>query len=167
MIGLSFLPGNTQGASGQNPTQGAPQTTTENVSPIQTAIRTLSLRLPQMMSGSGGIAPQALLNSAGGLGLHNLSGGGMDLQTLLQQLFGGQLGGGQPPTSGFMPSVTPGGVPGMHTPLPGSSPVFPQTSGAPIIQNPSPNANPNPAFGGSPSPGIFGFPRMPNGPTIR
>ena len=82
--------------------------------PIQQAIRILSLRIPRQV-GARGLAPQPLLASpgAGGMG----AGGGMDLLSLLRQLLqpggaGAAAGGGQAPLpmpgAGPVPRITPG-----------------------------------------------------------
>lgn len=69
-IGTSFQPGADQNGQGRRAT------------PVQEAIRLLSLRLPSRVSPSA-IAPQALLQSPGGAGL---SGGGMTTDAVLELL---------------------------------------------------------------------------------
>lgn len=76
MFGLSFAPTDAQGAAGtQNGSRPvASQTGQTTVSPIQTAIRTLSLRLPNAL-GPTPIASALLLNSPGGAGFRGATPG--------------------------------------------------------------------------------------------
>ena len=103
-FGLQFNPTasmNRQGGAGaSDPNQG-----------VQEAIRTLSLRVPRI-SGAQGFSP--LMNAPGGQGV--ATPGGMTLDQLLLQIFGGKRpqGMGQPGQSSpgmgqsFAPSFTPG-----------------------------------------------------------
>lgn len=102
-FGLSFSPNATDKPRGQG--EAGPGAT-----PIQDAIKTLSLRIPQFR-GPGGIAPMPLLNSPGGMQApqmgHQMPGQPQlpnGLQQLFQQLFSG---GGQGP----IPNVIPGAGP--------------------------------------------------------
>lgn len=108
-MGMSFNPGAQTRQPGEAPTGGAGQT------PIQDAIRTLSLRIPHFRG--PGLAPQPLMASPGASGVMGggMMGGGMPggLQQLLQQIFG-QMGGGagaQAPSASSvpLPNFTPGG----------------------------------------------------------
>jgi hypothetical protein len=90
--GLSFMPG----ADDPQQQQG------EAASPLQSAIKLLSLRLPTV-TGARGIAPQGLLHGQGAGGLM----GNQSLMAWLQQVLSGGMAGGAPgmaPT----PKVTPG-----------------------------------------------------------
>ena len=129
-IGLSFAP------TGQRDAQNGP-----DASPLQQAIKILSLRVPQN-AGAGGIAPTALLTGPGAAGLGGL-GGGMDLLAFLRRL----LQPGAPRQPGGM-----GGVPGM-----GSAP------GVPPPSVPLPNITPGDTGPRLPGPGTPTFPGMPAG----
>lgn len=85
--GLSFQPGAQQNGTGGDREQAAGRTT-----PVQQAIRLLSLRLPSVL-GARAIAPQALLGSQGSAGLAT---GGMSLDEFLRRLMA-QSGAGIPP----------------------------------------------------------------------
>lgn len=131
-FGLSFSPtqqnSNTQNPNNQSPTAGG------SGSPIQDAIKVLSLRIPHI-TGPGGIAPPGLLNSAGGAGMPQGGAGG--LEEFLRRLFGGQgiPGMGAAPPPNVIPGV--GGGPG-ENPLPSPpggfnpSPAPPPPSGPPM-----------------------------------
>ena len=102
--GLQFSPtvsmSRQSGAGAGDPNQG-----------VQEAIRTLSLRVPRI-SGAQGFSP--LVNAPGGQGV--ATPGGMSLDQLLLQIFGGKrpqgpgMGQSQGPSMGqsFAPSFTPG-----------------------------------------------------------
>lgn len=123
-FGLSFNPGQQTG-NAQDPQKAGSQT------PIQDAIRTLSLRLPTFRG--PGIAPMPLLTaqgSAGVMGQGQMPGG---LQQLLQQMFGQMQPGGMAPQGGMAqqgppaPKIIPGDVP-MTPPAP-RQPSGPITGG--------------------------------------
>jgi hypothetical protein len=80
-FGLSFNPAQ-QSQDPMNPQQGGGQT------PIQDAIRTLSLRIPTFRG--PGIAPQPLMQSQGSMGVMGAQGMPGGLQQILEQMFGGQ-----------------------------------------------------------------------------
>ena len=146
-FGLSFSP------TGKDDQQQAGA----NQTPIQDAIKVLSLRIPQF---HGGIAPQQLL---GGPGSAGLPGGGAPgvggipggLDEFLRRLFG--MGGGMPggmpggPMAGPpTPSVRPGGEPGQ---MPVPPEPAPQIGGVvpPGSFSPSPSSGrPSPIFGAKP-----------------
>ena len=139
-FGMSFNPSGA--GSGQDPQQGASQT------PIQDAIKTLSLRIPRFRG--PGMAPQALLNAQGGggmMGAGSMPGG---LQQILAQLFGnqGQLGAQAPIGGGSAP------VPNM---LPGSGPALPSGGGTPTYQQPQGPSMPqtDPGFDATPDTGHY------------
>ena len=114
--------------------------------PIQDAIKVLSLRIPQFV-GARGVAPNALMQAAGGAGMAT---GGMGLEQWLAQLFGQMGGGGMAPP----PNVIPGGEARYPTPagtgddtLIGgikNPPTFQPGGGAP--QPPMMNGGKKPAF---------------------
>ena len=83
LLGQSFQPGQAGFGGQQGESQGGPggQATT----PIQTAIKLLSLRLPRTV-GQSPLAPAPLLNAPGAQGV------GANGAALLQALFSGQLG---------------------------------------------------------------------------
>jgi hypothetical protein len=90
-LGLSFSP--TAQAQQQQAQTGA-------LTPIQQAIRILSLHVPRTARPSS-IAPNALLTAPGAAGLAGAgSPGGLDFVTLLRRL----LAGGAPPGAGVQPS---------------------------------------------------------------
>lgn len=132
-IGLSFSPS----GSGQDAQQAQPQS--GDLSPVQQAIKILSLRVPRNV-GAGGITPNALLTSPGA--------GGMDIVALLRQLMQGG-GPGAPtagPASGGIPNprVVPGGgnTPdpvSKRGPFPGSQPG-PISNGGPEGSMPMPES---------------------------
>lgn len=130
-IGLSFAPGQRA-----NPQQGPDQ---GNLSPVQQAIKILSLRVPQN-AGAGGITPNALLTGPGAAGL-GAAGGGFDLMALLRQLFQqgpNAMGAGQAPLGAPpLPHVTPGQGPMTPQPGPGM-PTFPTPGGGPAIDRRQP-----------------------------
>jgi hypothetical protein len=122
------------------PTGGDKSKNTEPNAPVQEAIRTLSLRIPQV-AGAKALTPGPLMNSMGGGGLANPM--GINLERLLQMLFGqGQPASPQgarlqPGTSGFGAG---------QTSQPGTMPIGPRM---PQIQEsiptPAPQATkPNP-----------------------
>lgn len=113
-FGVSFSPldqGNLQGPGGPGyPPGGRPA-----VSPLQSAVRLLSLRIPRVV-GAQALAPAALLNSPGG----SLFGGG-SLEAFLQRVFGQQRPWTGPVASlPFEPMPTGGGLytPPAPTPTP-------------------------------------------------
>lgn len=93
--GISFSP------IQDDPTQHGP---TAN-RPIQEAIRTLSLRIPQTRPGANAIAPNALMSAPGAAGLAPASGGANlgGLEQILRKLFG------LPATGSFAPSLMAAG----------------------------------------------------------
>jgi hypothetical protein len=109
-IGQSFAPlGDEDMQNRANGNQGA--------SPVQEAIKTLSMRMPRTV-GAGAPAPAALLNSLGGAGLPTPMGGGQPDNPLLEalkRLLGGALGGSGLPSFG-------GGVSSPLSALGGSAP---------------------------------------------
>lgn len=120
-FGVNFLPGGDD--QKQAPGQGGQAPS--GVSPQQSAIKFLSLRLPRF-SGPGGIAPPSLLNGPGG--------GGMDpgmMKELLQRLAGM---GPKPENYEGNPLMPPPG-PSMGNPL--APPSAPPLSGAPGGGQPS------------------------------
>ena len=141
-FGINFVPGqeDQQRQPGGEP---GPQ-----VSPLQQAIRTLSLRLPRV-GGAQALAPGALLNAPGGAGLAGM--GGMTLEQLLMQLFGGgpaaaggnagaagpQGGIGGPPTPRIIPGTTPG-IPPPQPPFIDRTTPIPE--GPPGVYQPGPYA---------------------------
>lgn len=92
-FGVSFSPT----GDGQQRNQQDPQ---GSQTPIQDAIKLLSLRIPSFR-GQGGIAPQSLMQGSGSLGVMGQAGPG-GMQQMLAQLFGQQ--GQSAPT----PNITPG-----------------------------------------------------------
>ena len=86
-LGLAFQPGvnQPQGYGGGGQPGGAPG---QAVSPLQSAIRLISLRLPTVV-GAHALAPQALLNAPGGAGQMP----GDSAIALLRKLFGMAPGG--------------------------------------------------------------------------
>lgn len=112
-FGVSFNPGASDGKQPQQ--QGGPSQT-----PIQDAIKTLSLRIPQFRG--PGIAPQPLLNATGGSGMMGQGSMPGGLQQILAQLFGNQGQqqgqGGQPMGQGSMPPP-PNIIPGAGPSVPG------------------------------------------------
>lgn len=96
-FGLSFNPGQQQ-QPGMDPQQGGSQT------PIQDAIKTLSLRIPTFRG--PGMAPMPLMTSPGSGGMMGGQGMPGGLQQILSQIFG-RMGPGQAP----MPGQAPSGVP--------------------------------------------------------
>ncbi len=98
-FGVSFVP-NAQGGNPDKIKDGA------NVNPIQQAIRFLSLRLPARISGAP-IAPQALLQGAGGAGLPSVD-------SVVAQI---------------MKRIVPTGAPGETAAGPVATPTVPQQQG--------------------------------------
>lgn len=160
-FGLSFSPLGDRNGGQNDPREGGGA----GASPIQDAIRVLSLRIPQF-AGPGSIAPQQLLNSPGAAGIAppgGLQPGG--LEQFLKFLFGQMAGasGMQPtaPMPGGMPGA-PGGAappkigPGVQAPAPGGAfpeipgpqgpqapPQMPGTGNTPFNQEPIGQGNPN------------------------
>ena len=127
-LGMSFSPTNTDKPQGQNGDPSGGQT------PIQDAIKLLSLRIPQFRS-QGGVASLPLLQGSGSMGV---LGGGMGngahpggLQQILAQMFGSQGMGGNMGSMGSMGSApNPNIVIGAN----GQSqtgPLLPETPSAP------------------------------------
>lgn len=92
--GVSFLPGSQD--DGKN-MRG--ERTGVNQSPVQEAVKILSLRLPKFY-GSQGLAPSLLLNSPGGMGQPGAKGGSATAQALAQMA-------GLPPSMGLPQSLVP------------------------------------------------------------
>lgn len=164
-IGLSFAP------TAQNQAQ------TQNgggLSPVQQAIKILSLRIPQN-TGPSGISPNALLTGPGSAGLGS-AGGGVDLLAFLRRLLqpgmqAGTLAQGMNDNpmapamaSGvLLPHITPGSGAGPMAPQPGPGvPTFPPTGGGPVVDrsNPAPRSpvvGPvSQPYGGTPMPYVRG-----------
>lgn len=143
-FGMSFNPAHDGGKQPQQ--QGGPSQT-----PIQDAIKTLSLRIPQFRG--PGLAPQPLLNAQGGggvMGQGSMPGG---LQQILAQLFGnqGQQGQGQPSPMGQ------GSMPPPPNIIPGKGPSVPSGGGMayqPPPQGPS-YSNGDPGFDTPPDTGHY------------
>ena len=137
-FGINFVPGQDEQQKPQG-VGGGPQ-----VSPVQQAIRTISLRLPRVGGAQamapGAIAPNALMGAPGGGGLAGMD--DMTLEQLLLRLFGGgpmgmPTGGpGGPPPSRPPPHIIPGGVP-PSAPPPSGGPSLP-TWPAPTIDRTTP-----------------------------
>lgn len=124
-FGLSFVPGAPQGPTAQGPGQiGGPPP-----SPVQTAIRMLSLRLPHVV-GAQGLAPSGLLQGPGAQAFGGQAGGLGGLEEFLRLLFG--MGPGAPG-----PRVIPGLQPGAHPTPPTTQPPQ-QAFGLPPGPYPSP-----------------------------
>lgn len=127
-LGTSFQPGVDSGASGPNgERQHGPRAT-----PIQSAIKLLSLRLPSVV-GAQAISPQALLQSPGSAGLGGP--GGMSGGALIEWLRK-QLAGAAPPD--LPGSRSPGSMPSFGGP---GAPSERQGGGGPAPQ-PVPNIPP-------------------------
>lgn len=103
-FGVSFLPGQQEPMNG-NGTGGRPGI---QQSPMQQAVKILSLRLPKFY-GSGSIAPGPLLTSPGGMGQHAAR-GNVAAQAFAQMA-------GLPPTMAPVPPTVPtlGGIGGTDT----------------------------------------------------
>jgi len=137
-LGLSFAPGQDEMTQRQN---GAGPST----SPIQEAIRVLSLRMPRVL-GASSPAPAALLSGPGSQGLGGHPGNPI-IEQLLRALLGGQTSGG--PMDGL-----PGGAMIAPPMMPGPGPMGGGMSGPPLI----------PGFKFGEQPGPFP-PGMPSGGT--
>lgn len=139
-LGLSFAPTDQNQQEQQNKPVGTP---------IQDAIKILSLRIPSF-AGAKGIAPDALLQG-GGAGSFPFGGqtpGGLD--EYLRRLF---AGGGMAPTGGLpQPNVIPGGEARMAEPAPGPA----QWTGGPVARMPD-------SGGGD----LFRQPKMPSFGGVR
>jgi len=138
-FGLQFSPASSMnrsqnGAGSGDPNQG-----------VQEAIRTLSLRVPRV-SGAQGFSP--LINALGSQGV--ATPGGMSLDQLLMQIFGGQRPqgmGASAPSMGtsFQPSFTPGLLDPQRTGGgPADNPFDLQQTSAPLP--PAPPAPPAPTL---------------------
>jgi hypothetical protein len=132
-FGLSFTPGQPQNGQQSGQQGGQPR---GNVSPVQQAIQTLSLRIPRVV-GAGGLAPQALLTAQGGSALGNPNSASV-LEEIRRRLFG----------------PAPTATPGTYTP-PNPPPYVPTPSWNPPTLSPSPT---RPSY---PPP----YPSSPNRPT--
>lgn len=136
MIGVSFNPANAGQPQAPGTAPGSPRplvnptATGTNISPLQSAIRTLSLRLPTAL-GPSPVAPGALLTSPGGTGFgggalgpppgqgmsgvpgQGPAGAPFDLLAFLHHLLGGGATDGGLPAVGQapVPSVAFGGNP--------------------------------------------------------
>lgn len=176
-FGISFVPGQQQpgGPGGEGDPSGGP------VSPVQQAIRLLSLRLPKF-SGPNGFAPPSLLNGPGAQGNPAFGpnpmfsappgGGGRGnplLEALLRMAGGG--GGGLPGMPGGggtgAPHVIPGDLSNVPRPEPvGSAPVPIPPDAPSIMYNPAPpgtgNRGTGPTWSPMPAPGTMP-PRKPWG----
>ena len=125
------------------------------VAPIQSAIQTLSYRMPRISGGSP-IAPPSLMQGPGsgapggmapmgGPGGNLTAGGGIDIEALLRLILSGQFGQmgqmGSAPASMPAPNIVPGGGDVPLTPPPGAGmPKSPETMPpAPFpVQQPEP-----------------------------
>jgi hypothetical protein len=113
--------------------------------PIQNAIKLLSLRIPQFV-GAKSIAPSALLNAAGGAGIpfQGVPGG---LEEWLRRLFEARTGdgpdGGHAPQASVIPHITPGNARPGQPPEAPWNPRPPQPIG-PISGAPAPRPAPPP-----------------------
>src|SRR5688572_9588842 len=130
-LGLSFMPGADTGDGEADLAKGA--------TPIQSAIKLLSLRLPSVV-GAQAITPQALLEARGGQGIDTLA--------LLRRLLQRDIG-----TTNTSPDgrVT---IPGHPTPPPRVTPQAPPRPAGPM------GGVPQAPMGGGESPS---FPRRPPG----
>lgn len=154
-FGLSFSPlnpppGQAGGPNGYQPGGGSG-------SPIQDAVRILSLRIPRVV-GASALGPSPLLNGPGGAGF----GGGGSLEALLMRIFGRRPGSG-PVAAMPMPSDSPFGTSGPD--MPGAKPPYPSLIFSPPGGTPptgptgsqgSPNARVGPGPGGEFSSDLFG-----------
>lgn len=149
-FGVSFSP---TGKNDQQQDGGA------NATPIQDAIKVLSLKIPQFV-GARGIAPEQLLGGPGSAGLPGM-GGGLPggLEDFLRRLFG-QMGGGM---GGGM--AAPQGPPAPHIGIGGPIRQPPGASaGAPPDTLPGGILNPPsmaPSPGQAPGQPTFGVPKTP------
>lgn len=123
MLGQSFAP---LGNDPQQRPQGG-----IGGSPIQEAIRTLSLRVPRWTGGGTAPAPQALLQSPGMGGMPGMSGTENPIMQALMRMIQGGFGGG-------MPSMMSQGGPQM----PGGMPLPPPK--VQFAERPAPDVDPNP-----------------------
>lgn len=132
-IGQSFSPTD---AAQQNQQQ------TGQLTPVQQAIKILSLRIPHQ-GGASAITPNALLTAPGAAGL---VGGPMDIMAILRRLL--QPGGGVGPapaglSNAPVPNVTPGGPPGLPSmPFFGAAPPPPPPSMTPLPGPGTPTTGP-------------------------
>lgn len=116
-LGLSFAP------TSANAAENAQQLT--NQTPIQNAIRVLSLRMPTFV-GARGIAPDVLFNAPGSAGLAGSFGAG-GLEQFLRKLFlpdpwvasAGMQAPRSVPTTPLIPRFVPGSGNGSASPDPG------------------------------------------------
>lgn len=133
-MGLSFAP---TGNRDQDQANGSNQT------PLQDAIKVLSLRMPSFVGAAQGISPLAGMAGGGSAGVPNIGGVPGGLEDLLRRLFGG--GGG----------LQPAGVPPLGPPPPTVSfPEIPgQPSGRPVGPGPDPSNTREPANAGVVRPG--------------
>jgi hypothetical protein len=156
-IGLGFADALT-GKSGQQQGPSGGQT------PIQDAIKVLSLKIPQFV-GASPLAPGQLLNGQGSAGFPFSGGMPGGLEQFLAQLFGQMGQNGQPGMAGMnrapMPSIVPGGKIGQTPapPLEATQPVSPMNRNPdgnvggivkPGTIQPSGAPRPAPVFGGRP-----------------
>lgn len=141
-FGLSFNP------VGEDPQQQgqAPQ---GSQTPIQDAIKTLSLRIPNFRT-QGSLAPLPLLQSQGSLGMQP---GGSPLEQMLMRLFGAQ----GPMSPQQMPSGTSGGIPPPVIRPGGGSPIQPPPGSTPPPIGQTPPAPSPRAQRGGDSPTTQGF----------
>ena len=139
--GISFSPNNQGGPMGKAGQSGQAGVT-DTASPIQQAIRILSLRIPRVVS-QGAPINQSLLSGPGSAGLNT---GGLSLDELLRRLFGVQPGGQVP----ALPAQQSVGSP--------QSAIAAMSQPAAPSWAPSPSAAPSPLFTpginpGAPTPG--------------
>lgn len=147
-FGLSFAP------TGQNEAQNRDQAQT----PIQDAIKVLSLRIPSFV-GAQGVAPNALLQAPGASGMPGGMGVPGGLEEWLRRLLGGDMGqmgvpmgpapaphigagGGQPVQRGGAVSDKAGGQTGDVGDISGR--LTPRTGG--IVNPPSIQPSPSPTM---------------------
>lgn len=124
-FGLSFAP------TGQNEQQNQ-----QNQTPIQDAIKVLSLRIPSF-HGARSPIPNALLQASGAAGMPGGGGVPGGLEEWLRRLFsGGGMPGSMTPGSAPPPAVRPGD-PGMETRIPMPQP--PQITAPDRMPQPRPS----------------------------
>lgn len=145
-LGRSFAPNSDQ--MSQRPPGGAGQ------SPVQEAVRVLSLRLPRVV-GASAPAPGALMGGMGGQGL-----AGPTSNPIVQQLMQMILGGQTAQQGGAIPGLpVPGGMPSMPASMGGFTPnIGFNTPGGGVSTPPTPQTPPRPAPPAMPPPdrGMFG-----------
>lgn len=134
--------------------------------PVQEAIRTLSLRIPQIRGAAPSVAPNALMNAPGAAGFAPAQGGANlgGLEQILRKLFGMPATGAFAPPMGGPPSMAPSGggasfgpsMSGGAAPMPSITPGYGENTPTPQPVDPSllapAPAPPAPPFVGGSSP---------------